>query len=135
MRTKQVRPEKTQYEFELHISMGTESITKRTFVLFDFRTVKIFENFVYKLTVETKLNMDKKEMHFNMEGLSAPTIDLSKNGYAYFKYKLFDFKNTTYLLKLTKNRKIKCTSNLVISKNNIKLSKFSGKPFIKIIIN
>ena len=80
MRTKQVRPEKTDYEFELYLSKRINSMTRNEYILFDFRTVKIFENFNYKITVEPKINIENRELEFNLEGLSAPVVALSKDG-------------------------------------------------------
>ena len=54
MRTKQVRPEKLDYEYELYISKDHDEIIKKDFILFDFRTKKVFENFAYEINVIPK---------------------------------------------------------------------------------
>jgi hypothetical protein len=133
MRTKQVRPEKTEYEFELYISKNTDALNKKEYLLFDFRTVKVFENFIYKINIEPKINLSKKELEFNIEGLSAPSISLSGNGNAGYQYKLYDFTNTEYLLKLIKQRKVKYPFNLKVTKSGIKITKKSPKKFVNVI--
>jgi hypothetical protein len=133
MRTKQVRPEKTEYEFELYISRKTDGLNKKEYLLFDFRTVKIFENFIYKINIEPKINHPKKELEFNIEGLSAPLISLGGNGYAGYQYKLYDFNNTEYLLKLIKQRKVKYPFNLKVTKAGLKITKKSPKKFVNVI--
>ncbi len=49
MRTKQVRPAKLDYEYELYISKDHDDIKKKDFILFDFKTKKVFENFTYEI--------------------------------------------------------------------------------------
>jgi hypothetical protein len=134
MRTKQVRPEKTDYEFELYLSKRINSMTRNEYILFDFRTVKIFENFNYKITVEPKINIENRELEFNLEGLSAPVVALSKDGYADFKFKLEEFVNGEYTLKLIKQRKVKYIFKIKISKSGIKITKKSSKKFVNVII-
>lgn len=135
MRTKQVRPERKEFEYELHISKQFDRISDRDFILFDFRTTKVFEYFIYKINVFEKINIEKKELNFRVEGLSAPRISLSSPGYATYQYKLFDFKNTEYELKLTKPGIEKNNFKLKISKGEIKITKQPINRFIKIILN
>jgi hypothetical protein len=135
MRTKQVRPEKKEFEYELYISKQFDGISKKDYVLFDFRTTKIFEYFVYKINVFEKINLEKKEINFRVEGLSAPKISLSNPGYANFQYRLYEFKNADYELKLTKPGIEKNNYKLKISKGNIKILKQPSNKFIKIILN
>jgi hypothetical protein len=135
MRTKQVRPERKEFEYELHISKQFDRISDKDYILFDFRTTKIFEYFIYKINVFEKINIEKKELNFRVEGLSAPKISLSNPGYANFQYKLFDFKNSEYELKLTKPGIEKNNFKLKISKDNIKITKQPSNRFIKIILN
>ena len=120
MRTKQVRPEKTEYEFELRISRKFNELNNKEYILFDFRTVKIFENFIYKINIEPKIDIEKKEIEFNIEGLSAPLISLSNNGVAGYQYKLNEFSNAEYTLKLIKQRKVKISFCDKISKKILK---------------
>jgi hypothetical protein len=135
MRTKQVRPERKEFEYELYISREFDRTSKKEFVLFDFRTTKVFEYFIYKINVFEKINLDKKELNFRVEGLSAPKISLSNPGFANYQYKLFEFKNSDYDLKLTKPGIEKNNFKLKINKNNIKILKEPANKFIKIILN
>lgn len=133
MRTKQVRPEKLDYEYELYISREIDEIREKDFILFEFRTKKIFENFQYVINVIPKINLEKNELQFNVEGLSAPKLEISKTGNALFKYKLFDFKNNEYDLKLLKYSKGKISFKLKITSKSIKITKEPETSFIKII--
>ncbi len=133
MRTKQVRPEKLKYEYELIISHQFDTTLKKKFILFDFRTVKIFENFVYKINITEIINLEKKELNFDLEGLSAPKISLSKTGSAGYQFKLYDFKNTIYILNLTKQKKKKSKYEFKITTTSIKIMKEPPKTFIKFL--
>ncbi len=133
MRTKQVRPEKLKYEYELIISHQFDKTLKKKYILFDFRTVKIFENFVYKINITDNINREKKELNFDIEGLSAPKLSLSKAGSAGYQFKLYDLKNTTYLLNLTKQMKKKSKFEFKITTTAVKLIKKPPKTFIKIL--
>lgn len=135
MRTKQVRPERKEFEYELYISRQYDRISKKDYVLFDFRTTKVFEYFIYKINVFEKINLEKKELNFRVEGLSAPKISLSSPGFANYQYKLFEFKNSDYDLKLTKPGIEKNNFKLKIGKNSIKIIKEPANRFIKIILN
>ena len=133
MRTKQVRPEKLKYEYELIISHQFDTTLKKKYILFDFRTVKIFENFVYMINIKENVNLEKKELNFDIEGLSAPKISLSNTGSATYQFKLYDFKNTTYLLNLKKQKKKKSKYEFKITATSVKLMKKPPKTFIKIL--
>jgi hypothetical protein len=133
MRTKQVRPEKTEYEFELSITRNRDDMNKKDYLLFDFKTVKVFENFKYRINIEPKINLAKKEIEFNIEGLSAPLISLSSNGSAVYQYKLYDFTNTEYLLKLIKQRKVKYPFSLKVTNKGIKVTKKSPRKFVNVL--
>ena len=133
MRTKQVRPEKTEYEFELRISRKLNELNNKEYILFDFRTVKIFENFIYKINIQPKIDIEKKEIEFNIEGLSAPLISLSNNGVAGYQYKLNEFSNAEYTLKLIKQRKVKYLFAIKISKKDIKVTKTSSRKFVNVL--
>ena len=133
MRTKQVRPEKLKYEYELIISHQFDTTLKNKYILFDFRTVKIFENFVYMINIKENVNLEKKELNFDIEGLSAPKISLSNTGSATYQFKLYDFKNTTYLLNLKKQKKKKSKYEFKITATSVKLMKKPPKTFIKIL--
>ena len=108
-------------------------MNKKEYLLFDFKTVKVFENFKYRFNIEPKINLAKKEIEFNIEGLSAPLISLSSNGYAGYQYKLYDFTNTEYLLKLIKQRKVKYPFSLKVTNKGIKVTKRSSKKFVNVL--
>ena len=135
MRTKQVRPEKLDHEYELFISHQFDNTLKKNYILFDFRTTKIFENYVYKMNVSEKINPENKKLDFNIEGLSAPIISIPKTGSAGYQYKFFDFKNSSYNLILKNQRKDKNEFVIKITKTTIKIIKQPRKKFIKIIIS
>ncbi|CAN5629631.1 hypothetical protein BH10BAC5_BH10BAC5_00410 [soil metagenome] len=135
MRTKQVRPEPMEFEYELNISRKMDDVIGKEYILFDFRTVKEFRNFIYRLSIYDTVDLTKKIIKFNIEGLSAPELSLSESGQAYFKYKLYDFKHTEYTLDITKNSKTHNVYNMKIGKNEIKFSKTpASKKFIVVNI-
>ena len=135
MRTKQVRPEKLDYEYELFISHQFDNTLKKNYILFYFRTTKIFENYIYKMNVSEKINPENKKLDFIIEGLSAPIISIPKTGSAGYQYKFFEFKNSSYNLILKNQRKDKNEFVIKITKTKIKIVKQPRKKFIKIIIN
>lgn len=134
MRTKQVRPDKLEFEYELYLSYENDLLDENKHVLFDFRTTKIFEHFIYKINATQKVDMDKKEIIFNIEGLSAPVLDLSHSGHSNYIFKLFNFKNSTYNVKILKNGKSPHNYQVRFSKKDIKILKKPQKSFIKFII-
>ncbi|MDZ4712598.1 MAG: hypothetical protein SGI89_09780 [bacterium] len=133
MRTRAVRPDKLDFEYELYISKGHDEVLKKDFILFDFRTKKIFENFPYHINVIPKLNPEKKELEFNIEGLSAPKLDISKAGAAGYLYRFFDFKNVEYDLKLLKYGKSKTLFKFKVATKTIKLTSDAKKKFINVM--
>jgi hypothetical protein len=134
MRTKQVRPEPKEFEYELQISKQYDKIAEKDYIYFMFKTTKLFESFTYSINVNEKIDLEKKEIGFNIEGLSAPVVSLSKSGNAIYNYKLFGYKNSEYVLKLTKNNKNKSLYHLKFTNKNILLTKKPFKNFVKIII-
>ncbi len=132
MRTRAVRPDKLDYEYELNISKGHDEILNKNFLLFEFRTKKIFENFAYKINVIPKLDLEKKEIQFNIEGLSAPRLDISKAGHAIYEYKFFDYKNVEYILKLLKYAKGKIILKFKVTTKSVKLTLDPKKKFINV---
>lgn len=132
MRTRAVRPDKLDFEYELQISKGSDDVLNKNFILFDFKTKKVFENFAYKLNVIPKIDLAKKELQFNIEGLSAPRLDISKAGNAVYQYKLFDFKNLEYDLKLMKYAKGKILFKIKITPKSIKITLNPKKKFINV---
>ena len=136
MRTKQVRPEPIEFEYELNISRNIDDVTGKEFLLFNFRTVKEFRNFIYRLSIYDTIDLQKKIIKFNIEGLSAPELSLSESGQAYFNYKLFDFKNTEYTLDIAKNGKTHNIYCMKVGKNDIKFTKApASKKFIIVNIH
>ncbi len=133
MRTRQVRPDKLDFEYELLITKEHDSIIKKDYILFHFRTKKVFENFEYVINVITDVDPVKKKLQFNIEGLSAPVIDISKSGNAGFTYKFFEFKNAEYELDLLKYAKGKIQYKFRISPASVKLTKEPKSSFIKVI--
>lgn len=134
MRTKQVRPEKKEFEYELLLSYNSDLLADKIFVLFDFRTTKIFEHFIYRINATQKVDLQKKEIIFNIEGLSAPVIDLSHSGYSSYTFQLYDFKKDTYTIKILKNGKSPFSYQIRFTKKEIKIIKKPKKSFIKLII-
>jgi hypothetical protein len=132
MRTKQIRPEKMEYEFELHISRELDRTKECEFISFRFITTKIFRSFIYKINVTPRIDIGKKHLEFLIEGLSAPVVSIAKSGNAVYDYKLYDFKNGEYELKLLKLDVEKNIFRLKISKSNIKIIKQPTKKFLKV---
>ena len=132
MRTKQVRPEPLEFEFKLNISKQFDDVRKKDYVLLEFNTMKEFENFAYKINVKQSIDLEKKELKFDLEGLSAPVISLSKAGNARYEYKFYDFKQTEYnlvLYKLGENRNL---FKFKVLKNGVKLTREPSKKFIEV---
>ncbi len=132
MRTRAVRPEKLDVEYELNISKCHDEILKKDFILFEFRTKKIFENYAYRINIIPKIEMEKKELQFNIEGLSAPRLDISKASHAIYEYRLFEFKNVEYNLKLMKYAKGKILLKFKVLPKGIKLTLNPKKKFINV---
>ncbi len=132
MRTKQVRPEKLKYEYELHITKAYDRIKEADYLNFTLITTKIFRSFIYKINVTPKIDLDNKHIEFIIEGLSAPVISIAKSGNAVYEYRLYGYKNIEYNLKLVKLDVDKNLFKLKISKTGIKLTKEPVKKFLKI---
>ena len=133
MRTKQVRADTLEFEFELYISREFDPTRKEEFILFDFRTVKVFENFTYKINVDASADADAKVLEFNVEGLSAPVISLSRSGTAQYAYRFYEFKQTEYTLNLYKQKSDKNLFKFKILKHEIKITRQPKNKFIKVI--
>ena len=132
MRTKQVRPDPLEFEFELYISREFDKTRGQEFIQFDFRTVKVFENFTYKINVTPNHDLDNRNLVFDIEGLSAPVISLSQSGTAQYVYKLFDFKQTEYSLYLYKQGTEKNLYKMKVLKREVKLTRQPKDKFIKV---
>ena len=135
MRTKQVRPERKEFEYELFIFCGFDNSSGRNFVEFSFKTTKVFESFIYEINIHPKFNPEKNEIYFDVEGLSAPVLDLSKSGAAVFKYRIFNYgTKKPYTLILSKNGKNKIKYSLKFSDDRVKITKKPTESFIKITL-
>lgn len=134
MRTKQVRPEKMEFEFELFIEKAYDKIADKEFIRFKFITTKIFKNFIYKINITPKILLEKKIIEFLIEGLSAPVISLARSGHAAYEFKFYDFRNTIYELRLLKQNLEKNNYKLKISKQGLKIIRQPSKKFLKITI-
>lgn len=133
MRTKQVRPPKLEYEFEMIISKAMDKVTNQEYISFLIKTVKVFQNFRYKVDVIENIDMKKKKISFRIEGLSAPSLTLANPGAATYEYKLYGFKHTEYELNISKDRLGTNTFKFKIGKQQIKLTQEPKKKFIKLI--
>jgi len=133
MRTKQVRPEKKEFEYELTITKEFDKLQDKFFVQFEFVTTKEFMNFQYKVVVYDNVDLAKNKLEFNIEGLSAPILSLSQTGIASYKYKLYDFNSKEYDLVLLNHAKRKNLYKFKVMKNNVKLTKSpASNKFIKV---
>ena len=133
MRTKQVRPEKKEFEYELTITKEHDALQDKNFIQFEFVTTKEFMNFQYKVVVYEKVDLAKNKIEFNVEGLSAPILSLSQTGIASYKYKLYDYNTKEYELVLLNHAKRKNLYRFKAMKNNIKILKApASNKFIKV---
>lgn len=133
MRTKQVRPEKLDFEYELYIYRSRDELLGKQYITFDFRTKKVFENFAYRINVVSAFNQKKKELSFNIEGLSAPLLDFSRSGPAYHIYRFFNFEDSDYELFISKYRKKKTHFRMRVSRDGIKMLQVPEDRFINVI--
>ena len=119
---------------QINIDNFTELIDEQSWEEFMPKGVskKVFENFAYRINVIPKIDLEKKEIQFNIEGLSAPRLDISKAGNAVYEYKLFEFKNVVYQLKLMKYAKGKIILKFKVSPKEIKLTLNPDKKFINV---
>lgn len=137
MRTKQVRPEKKEFEYNLEISKETDKLSGKDYILFDFQTVKEFITYIYKIDVIVSFNKTKNLLTFKIEGLSAPVISFSHSGTAGHQYKFYDFAPGDYELLVNNNKKQKNQFKLKIKDSEIKITKSPDEKidkFINIII-
>lgn len=134
MRTKQVRAPKLKYEFYLLLSYEYDNIRKENYVLFDFRTVKVFKSFAYTINLQKNIDNDKRILVFNVEGLSSPVVDFSHSGYASYQYKFYNFSYDNYELKLLRNGKNPIIYVLKFTEDKITILSKPKKTFIELII-
>jgi membrane-bound lytic murein transglycosylase len=137
MRTKQVRPEKKEFEYSLDITRETDTLSGKDYILFDFQTVKEFITYEYKIDIIPSLNKNKNQLTFKIEGLSAPVISFSHSGTAGYQYKFYDFENKDYELLISNNKKQKNQFKMKLKDSEIKILKSStdkNDKFINITI-
>ena len=133
MRTRQVRPEKKEFEYELNITVEQDKLKESDFIQFEFTTTKEFMNFQYKVVVYDKVDLEKNKIEFNVEGLSAPIISLSQSGNANYKYKLYDFNKKEYELTLLNHEKRKNLYKFKVMRGKVKILKApASNKFIKV---
>jgi membrane-bound lytic murein transglycosylase len=126
MRTKQVRPEKKEFEYSLDITRETDTLSGKDYILFDFQTVKEFITYEYKIDIIPSLNKNKNQLTFKIEGLSAPVISFSHSGTAGYQYKFYDFENKDYELLISNNKKQKNQFKMKLKDSEIKILKSSN---------
>jgi len=122
-----------EFEYELRLSYYENILNDEIFILFDLQTTKIFEHYIYKINAEVIPNLPDKEIVIDIEGLSAPILDLSHSGESSFRYNLYNFKFTAYTLKILRNGKTDSVYLLRFSKNKISTVKKSKKSSVKLI--
>lgn len=133
MRTKQVRPEKKEFEYSLEISIETDMLSGKDYILFEFQTVKEFITYEYKIDIIPLFNKNKNQLTFKIEGLSAPVISFSHSGTAGYQYKFYDFENKDYELLISNNKKQKNQFKLKVTDSELKLGKSSDAKIDKFI--
>ncbi len=135
MRTRQIRPTKSEFEYELHLYNMYDEIRDKYFILFDFRTTKIFRSFLYRINVDVINNSEKNELEFNVEGLSAPNFSLTDGGYANYQYQFFHFSKNDINVKFMKNGVFSFNYIFRFRNKSMEIVKKSRKNFINIIIH
>lgn len=134
MRTKKVKPPPKEFEYLLTISKERDSIKKKDYISFKFRTTKEFLTFRYILNIETVVTGNN--IIFDIVGFRAPTGDLSAHGFAVFEYRFYDFKYTLYSVMINRRDvdSARFKFKVLRSKSNpIKPGILPKKSFIKVI--
>ncbi|MFZ1080441.1 MAG: hypothetical protein WAO19_00780 [Candidatus Kryptoniota bacterium] len=83
-------------EFRLLIEHFENPLAKKSGTVFMFRTAEEFQNFVYELVVETK--MEDHKIIFNIVGLKTPMSDFPRPGPAICRYEMENLKPGDYTL-------------------------------------
>ena len=83
-------------EFKLLIEPFDDPVAKRSGVAFHFRTTEEFQNFVYELVLETRVN-DRK-ISFNIVGLKTPLSDFPRPGPAMGRYEMENLQMGEYTI-------------------------------------
>ena len=75
-------------EYRLLIEYFDDPLTRRSGIVFTFRTEEEFQNFVYELVVETSRNGNK--LYFKIAGLRTPLSDFPRAGPAVCRCEIED---------------------------------------------
>ncbi len=111
-------------EFKLLIERFTEELPRRSGVVFLFRTSEQFQNFVYELVIESKI--EDKKIFFNIMGLKTPLSDFPRPGPAICRCEFQDLKQGDYTVIV--DRRGKQVNQFKVSlKNTPKLLKSSSE--------
>lgn len=138
MRTKQVKPPKLKFEYELQISKEYDEIKKKEYISFRFGTTQTFLVFSYILKIASTVK-DKK-LRFDILGFSAPMDEISVSGKAGFEYRMFDYKFREYDITVGRKDtkpskfKLKIIPNTRDKKKMLKLRAIQRDSFINIKI-
>ncbi len=135
MRTKQVKPPKLKFEYELQISKEYDEINRKEYISFRFGTTQTFLVFSYILKVASSVK-DKK-LKFDILGFSAPMDEISVSGKAGFEYRMYEYMfreyDITVARKDTKPSKFKLKITTA-KKDMLKLRAIQRDSFINIKI-
>lgn len=96
---------KPKYDFVLNVSKGYDEIKRKKFIKFILETTQHFRAFRYELDVN--VNVQEKSIVFEIRGLKAPNLLLSKPGPASFEYDLYDYISGTYELTIVRKKNSK----------------------------
>ncbi len=89
-----VRDANSSVEFKLLIEHFNDPLTKRSGIVFLFRTSEEFRNFVYELVIENK--KEDSRILFNIVGLKTPMTDFPRPGPALCRCEMEDLKPGKY---------------------------------------
>lgn len=135
MRTKSVRPEKTEFDYQLNISKQFDEMKGVDYILFDFQTTKEFVIYEYKISIIVKYLPEKKNLTFKIEGLSAPVVSFSSSGTARYEYKVYDNPKEEFDVTFVNNKRVKNVFRINLDADNLKIKKSPSDKFINITIN
>lgn len=90
-------------EYRLLIERFSDKISKRSGIVFLFRTAEEFQNFVYELVVET--NRQGKKIFFKIIGLRTPFSDFPAAGPAVCRFEIQDLEPGEYTLLVDRRSK------------------------------
>ncbi len=67
-------------EFRLTLQLRHEEAEGKTLTCFRFETTREFQTFSYEIDVNDTIDQEKREIHFALEGVTAPTQSLAVTG-------------------------------------------------------